>query len=115
MAREKKRCKYNKDLPKRMYAFFISYSDAGAPSFVKFARSVGATLDELEGFRIHKNFDRAWRECGEIRRDYLIDCALTKRHDSSFSKFLLGAEFDMQKEENTDSGNVAVTLEVLTE
>ncbi len=115
MAREKRRCKYNKDLPKRMYSFFIGYSDIGAPSFVKFARSIGVTLSELEGFRIHKIFDRAWRECGEIRRDYLIDCALTKRHDSSFSKFLLQAEFDMEKDGGSEGGEVALTLEVLPE
>ncbi len=114
MARERMRCKYKKDLPKRMYAFFASYSEGGAPSFVKFARSIGVTLEELEGFRVHKIFDRAWRECGEIRRDYLIDCALTKRHDSSFSKFLLQAEFDIGNDAAADE-KLAVTLEVLEE
>ena len=89
----KKRIKYSKELPGRMYSFFVSYSDVGAPSFSKFARSIGATLEDIRKMRERKEFDRAWRECSEIRRDYLIDQALSKRHDASFSKFLISAEY----------------------
>ncbi len=109
---EMKKKSYTKDLPKRMYSYFCTFSESGAPSFGKFARSIGVTLEELESFRVHGNFDRAWRECSEIRRDYLIDSALTKRHDSSFSKFLLGIEFKMDEDKNED-GRLDVTLEVL--
>lgn len=105
---------YTAALPKKMYTYFSSYGDAGAPSFGKFARSIGVTLSQLEVFRKHKNFDLAWRECNEIRRDYLIDCALTKRHDSSFSKFLLQTEYGMDSDAKEEDGKLAVTLEVLS-
>lgn len=102
--------KYQKDLAKRMYLYFAGYSDpAGVPSFGKFARSIGVTLDELSSYRKHGKFDRAWRECSEIRRDYLIDMALTKRFDSSFSKFLLSLE----PEEGGGEKNIEVSLEVI--
>ena len=86
---------YRKDFPHKLYIFFANYSDtASAPSFLKFARSIGVTRDDVEAFREHKEFDRAYRECAEIRRDYLIDNALSKRFDSSFTKFLLTEEAD---------------------
>ena len=73
-----------------MYKYFYSFSDAaGAPSFVKFAMLHGITVEELISYRKKKDFDRAYRECCEIRRDYLIDRALNKRFDPSFVKFLL--------------------------
>ena len=80
--------KYTKDLPKRMYIYFAGYDEPlGLPSFGKFARSIGATLEELSSYRRVEKFDRAWRECSEIRRDYLIDMALTKRFDPSLQNF----------------------------
>ncbi len=106
--------KYTKDLPRRLYTFFINYSDVGAPSFAKFARSAGVTLQDVEGFRKHAEFERAYQECSEIRRDYLIDNGLVKRFDSSLTKFLLASEFRMGDEKT--SGNdklIEVTLEVI--
>ena len=107
--------KYQKDLAKRMYLYFAGYSDpAGVPSFGKFARSIGVTLDELSSYRKQKKFERAWRECSEIRRDYLIDTALTKRHDPSFVKFLLTVEFGMGEEEKgVTDGTLNLRLEVV--
>ena len=107
--------KYSSDLPKRMYSFFISYSEnSGAPSFQKFAKSVGLTTDELEKFKKHSEFMRAYRECSEIRRDYLIDMSLSKRFDSSLTKFILTNEFGMDKAEaSPDENELKVTLEVL--
>ena len=75
-----------------MYLYFVSYDDAGAPSFAKFARSIGVTLLDIEKFRAHKRFEQSYRECSEIRRDYLIDRALTKRFDGAFVKFLLSSD-----------------------
>ena len=72
-----------------MYRYFLEYGDDGAPSFPKFAQSIGATVEELSSYRSHKTFDKAYRECSEIRRDYLVDRALTRRFDPSFVKFLL--------------------------
>ena len=104
--------KYRKDFPHRLYVFFTSYTDAGAPSFSKFARSIGVTLEDVEAFREHKEFDRAYRECTEIRRDYLIDNALLKRFDSSFTKFLLTEERENGQKDG-DGGEIKLTLRVL--
>ena len=108
---KRKKIKYSADLPRRMYSFFLGYSEAGAPSFGKFARSIGATLDELMAFRSKEKFERAFRECNEIRRDYLIDNALTKRHDSSFSKFLIALEYGEGENASSD-GELTLKLEV---
>ena len=95
-----------------MYTFFRSYSDVGAPSIAKFAGSIGATVAEVESFRQHSEFERAYRECSEIRRDYLIDNALCKRFDASLTKFLLSTEFRMG-EDTDDGGGLEVRVEVI--
>ena len=109
----KKDRKYRKDYPHRLYIFFSTYSEGqGAPSFDKFARSVGLTLEDVETFREHKEFNRAYRECMEIRRDYLIDNALSKRFDPSLVKFLLSEDNrESEKEEN----ELELTIKVLSE
>ncbi len=95
-----------KDVCRRMYLYFISYEDRGAPCFGKFARSIGITHDELMKLRGHKRFDAAYRECCEIRRDYLIDRALDKRFDPSFVKFLIS------EEETSEGGDFSLKIEV---
>lgn len=47
----KNHSKYTKDLPRKLYTFFLNYDGIGAPSFSKFARSIGITVAELEGYR----------------------------------------------------------------
>ena len=112
--RVKRKIKYTDELPRQLYTFFISQNTEGVPSFDKFARSIGTTLEELEDFRKHKEFDRAYRECSEIRRDYLIDSALVRRYDPSLVKFLLAAEFGMgEKDKEKEDTGLTVTLEVL--
>ena len=112
----KRKNKYTADMPRKLYSYFHSYSEAtSAPSFTKFARSIGITLDELRSFRIHKNFERAYRECNEIRRDYLIDNALCKKFDGSFTKFLLTAELGMGESNDAEDKAFDFTLEVLTD
>ena len=107
---KRKSIKYNDTLPSRLYHFFVTYQETnGAPSICKFARSIGATTEEVERFRRHKRFDEAYRECGEIRRDYLIDGALAKRLDSSFTKYLIELEF---REDSTEGEN-EITLRVV--
>ena len=110
---KRKRLKYDESLPRRMYTYFTGYDDVGAPSFAKFARLIGVTLQELTELKRHKDFERAYRECSEIRRDYLIDNALTKRHDPSFVKFLLSSEYGMGEDEPPDS-ELKVTLQVIS-
>lgn len=103
--------KHTKDLARRMYIYFASYDEPlGVPSFGKFARSIGTTLEELSSHRRNKKFDEAWRECSEIRRDYLIDMALAKRFDSSFAKHLLSLE---SESEQGDDSSLTVSLEVV--
>ena len=101
------------DMTRKMYIFFRDYADSGVPSFSKFARSVGITLAELESERVSEEFDRAYRECNEIRRDYLIDNALTRRHDPSFTKFLLSSEFSMGDDDDDDTRSLDVRIEVV--
>ena len=107
---KKKGRKYDAGLPRLMYGYFLSFSESEAPSFSKFARSIGVTLAELEAFRRHKEFDRAYAECGEIRRDYLIDRALTKRYDPSFVKFLLATEYGVGDEVGDGDLDVRITV-----
>lgn len=108
----RRKAKYSADLPRRMYAYFLGYSESGVPSFAKFARSVGMTLEELTKFRGRKKFDAAWRECIEIKRDYLIDTALSKRADASFAKFLYSLEFQ-EGEADEAANELNVLVEVL--
>ena len=88
----KKKKGYYSGIEKEMYIYFSSFDEQSAPSFSKFARQKGLTLEELLSFRKRKLFEKAYRECVEIRRDYLKDRALTKRFDPSFVKYLLDSE-----------------------
>ena len=111
---KKNHSKYTSDLPRRIYTFFLSFDGPGVPSFSKFARSIGVTLSDIERFRRHGEFERAYRECSEIRRDYLIDNGLVKRYDSSLTKFLLNSEYGMGDAKVSDEDNqMKVTLEVI--
>ena len=106
--KSKKKRGYDGELARKMYSYFVGYDDPkGLPSFSKFARLSGVTLEDLTGFRKHKKFDMAWRECVEIRRDYLIDLAITKRADASFAKFLLSDADD------SDDGSIDLKLTVV--
>ena len=90
-----------------MYHYFRSYDEkCGAPSFTKFATANGYTPEDLLSFRKHRAFELAYRAACEIRRDYLIDRALSRRFDPSFVKFLLGEEYGEKEEEDS-------TLEVI--
>ena len=110
----RRKVKYGKDLPRQMYCFFRGYSEEGAPSFIKFAQSIGATLAEVEGWRVHGEFERAYRECSEIRRDYLIDNALGKKQDATMTKFILSEEFGMgESKQDGASEPLVVTVEVV--
>ncbi len=98
-----------------MYTFFKSYEGPGAPSFAKFAQSIGVTLENLLDYKRHSEFERAYRECSEIRRDYLIDNGLSRRFDSSFTKFVLTEEASVLPEGTGLDGDINVTVEVVGE
>ena len=96
-----------------MYTYFTTFTQGTtAPSFSKFALSIGITLEELNSYRKNKTFDAAYRECSEIRKDYLIDMALSKRFDASFTKFLLS---DVEKADIDGENEFTISLEVLEE
>ncbi len=104
---------YSRDLPRRMYIFFSSYNENdSAPSFEKFAAHIGTTAEDLNAFRSHSAFDKAFRVCQGLRRDYLIDRALTKRFDASFVKFLLTE--DNAANTSKDEGMLDVTVKVIS-
>lgn len=108
-----KKKKYTPDMPAKLYAFFRDYAESGVPSLSKFAVRSGVTLEELHSWEENEEFKRAVAECSEIRRDYLIDAALAKRHDSSFTKFLLAAEYRMGEDAGGGDSSLQVTLEVI--
>ena len=108
--KRKGRQKYSPEYPAAMYRFFRAFDGQGAPSFDKFALTIGATREDVERWRRKERFERAYRECSEIRRDYLIDNALTRRFDPSFVKFLIGCEFGDGDSEDRD---IALRLEVV--
>ena len=108
--KRKGRAKYSPEYPAMMYRYFRGFEEAGAPSYQKFAFTIGATARDIERWRRNERFERAYRECSEIRRDYLIDNALTRRFDPSFVKFLLGYEFS---EGDSEANDIAVRLEVV--
>jgi hypothetical protein len=107
----RKKAKYDDGLCGKMYRYFLSYDDRGLPSFTKFAISVGLGSEDIERFRKHPRFEAAYRECKEIRMDYLIDRALDKRFDGSFVKFLISYESD--GETNGDERNISLNLRVI--
>ena len=98
--RKYERVKYDDALADEMTAFFDSYEERGAPSF---------PLASLVEFRKNQKFDMAYRECSEIRRDYLIDRALDKRFDPTFVRHLLTDE----AEEEPGFTQTTLTLEVI--
>lgn len=107
--RNYKRVRYNDSLADEMTVFFEDYEERGAPSFEKFARLKNIPLASLIEFRKNPKFDMAYRECSEIRRDYLIDRALDKRFDPTFVRHLLTDEAEV------DPGftQTALTIEVI--
>ena len=70
------------------------------------------TLEDLTAFRKNRTFDKAWRDCIEIRRDYLIDAALAKRADPSFVKFLLSDEAGYSEPSSAEANTISVTVTV---
>jgi hypothetical protein len=89
-----KKAKYRRDMPRLLYTYYTEAIGGGEiPSISKFARRMAITVGDVEKFREHSEFEKAYKEVNEIRRDYLIDSALMKRFDSSFTKFILTEEF----------------------
>lgn len=109
------KAKYTPDLPRKMYSYFTGYTGSGAPSFTAFAVAMGMTLADLNRLRSHRELDRSYAECNEIRRDYLINMALSKRNDPTFTRYLLGAEYRMGEDDEQEDRRLEVTVEVIEE
>ena len=82
-----------KQLRRSLIDYFANYNGTdGAPSLAKFRRGHGISYSDFEKFKDRQDFRDVLKECSEFRRDYLIDCGLTKRFDASFVKFVLQLE-----------------------
>lgn len=96
-----------------MLGYFANYSSPdGAPSLAKFRREHGISYSEFEGLKKKDDFRDVLKECSEFRRDYLIDCGLTKRFDASFVKFVLQLE---DETEESESSVPVISFEVVDE
>ena len=100
--------KHLTELCRKMTNYFAFYEGFGAPSFEKFAGLMSLKLSDLATLRSEPEFDRAYRECCAIRRDYLTDRALEKKFDSSLVKLLI----TMEKEELAVMEQAQFTLSV---
>ena len=81
------------EIKRRLLDYFKNFSgDGGAPSIAKFCRENGIDIAKIKRLSSRADFREVLDECSEFRRDYLIDCGLTKRFDSSFVKFVLQLE-----------------------
>ena len=113
------------ELKKQMLHYFRTAGCAESPfkedlpSFVRFAHRVGTDMQTLRAKRNKsKSFDKAWIECEHILADRIVDGALHKRFDASFSKFLLSACFgysDKKEETAGEEHSVSITLKEPTE
>jgi hypothetical protein len=86
--------------------------EGGAPSIAKFCKRYGISISKIRALSSSEDFCEVLCECSEFRRDYLIDCGLTKRFDASFVKFLLQFESET---ENTDDSVPVICFEVADE
>ena len=101
------------DIRRALIDYFANYNGTdGAPSFAKFRRGHGLSYADFERLKKKRGFSDVLKECSEFRRDYLIDCGLTKRFDASFVKFVLQIE---DESGNVEIGTPIISFEVVDE
>ena len=101
------------DLKRSLINYFANYNGSdGAPSLAKFRRGHRISYAEFEKLKSREDFRDVLKECSEFRRDYLIDCGLTKRFDASFVKFILQLE---SESENSEVEAPIISFEVVDE
>ena len=84
-----------RELKATLIDYFKNYNGTdGAPSIAKFCKEHGISYADFERLKKKRGFSDTLKECSEFRRDYLIDCGLTKRFDASFVKFVLQLEWE---------------------
>ena len=81
------------------------------PSFVRFANREGLGMKRLLALKEESTVLReAYGECEEILCDRIVDGALHKRLDASFSKFLLTARHGFAEEESIEEEPFSVEI-----
>ena len=101
------------DIRRALIDYFANYNGTdGAPSFAKFRRGHGLSYADFERLKKKRGFSDVLKECSEFRRDYLIDCGLTKRFDASFVKFVLQIESESG---DVEIGTPIISFEVVDE
>jgi hypothetical protein len=101
------------DIRRALIDYFANYNGTdGAPSFAKFRRGHGLSYADFERLKKKRGFSDVLKECSEFRRDYLIDCGLTKRFDASFVKFVLQIEGESG---DVEIGTPIISFEVVDE
>jgi len=84
---------YKKEYGEQMLRYFKS-EDEDLPSFVRFASSKGADMEDMRRWRKeNKSFAAKWQMCEEILCDRIVHGAMHKHFDVSFSKFLLTSRY----------------------
>ena len=83
--------RYQKQIGEKMLRYFVEGD--GFPTFVKFAKLMGVTPADLDGWRkTSKHFREVYGQCAEILCDAVAEGALHRRLDPSFSKFYLATQ-----------------------
>lgn len=108
----------SKELNEKMLHYFRTAGSADSeykedlPSFVRFAHRIGTDMQTLRAKREKsKSLAHVWSECEEILADRIVDGALHKRFDASFSKFLLSARFGYS-DKKEDGGEESYDIEI---
>ena len=103
----------NKKIKEALLDYFKGFcGEGGAPSIAKFSKEYGISIAKLQRLGKRSDFREVMNECSELRRDYLIDCGLTKRFDASFVKFVL--QFESESGAN-DADMPTICFEVVNE
>ena len=85
---DKLACKYKPEYGERMLAWFRS-EEHPFPQFVFFAQEIGVSMRTLDNWkRDCPHFSTCYEECRQIQLGKLMEGAIFKQLDPSFSKFV---------------------------
>ncbi|MCQ2386134.1 MAG: DNA-packaging protein, partial [Clostridia bacterium] len=109
----------DREFAEKMLAYFREAGDdkgrypGEVPSFVRFCCRMGTDTADLERRRRKSpGLDRTYRFCREILSDKLVDGALHKRLDPSFTKFLLTSCFGFSEKEDNSAEPFSLSIQV---
>ena len=78
------------------------------PTFARFAAELGVDLVDLQAWRSHPEFHRAYLACEALQKSILVENAMIGRYDSSFAKLLLTSEGQKTEEQPPFSVEIRV-------